>query len=127
MKLTRIPGNPCDSYLIGSSLFRSGLEHLAVVSGAPGAGAKTPGSYPGLFKCHPEPPPTGQALPGPVRDFLGTIRSRSSRIQPGTFYLPSVVHETPGPQRKFVTVILCQSTRINPGVSILGKVRLRGS
>jgi hypothetical protein len=42
MKLTRIPGNPCDSSLIGSSLFRSGLEHLDVVSGAPGAGAELP-------------------------------------------------------------------------------------
>ena len=127
VKLRRIPGNTCESYLIGSSLFRSGLEHLDVVSGAPDAGAKTPGSYPGFFKCHAKPPPTGQELPGPVRDFLGTIRSKSSRIQPGTFYLPSVVHEIPGPQRKFVNAILCQSTRVNPGASIFGKVRLRGS
>ena len=106
VKLRRIPGNTCESYLIGSSLFRSGLEHLDVVSGAPDAGAKTPGSYPGRFKCHPEPPPTGQELPGPVRDFLGTIRSKSSRIQPGTFYLPSVVHEIPGLQRKNKNKIL---------------------
>ena len=127
VKLRRIPGNTCESYLIGSSLFRSGLEHLDVVSGAPNAGAKTPGSFPGLSKCHPEPPQSGQELQGPVRDFLGTIRSKSSRIQPGNFYPPSVVHEIPAPQRKFVNAILCQSTRVNPGASIFGKVRLRGS
>ena len=128
VKLRRIPGNTCESYLIGSSLFRSGLEHLDVVSGAPDAGAKTPGSYPGVFKMPCGTPsnrtsPAGsspglsryhpvQELPDPARDFLSTICCARDSGSAAEVCQRHPVPEHSGQPRAF---------------DWLGKVRVRGS